>query len=175
MGARLPTGFIYIYGNVFKATRPDEQTTNPSIFSSTSGELVLNVFIYNNTIYGLHGSPPSIGYADTGVRGDNPNSTITVRNNLWQANTYPPGFQAVKTQDYNLLNTGGASFINAGSGDFHLTQPTPAGIALPSPYNLDPDGNVRGADGTWDRGAFEYAPGVAANAAPMAPRGLAFR
>ena len=153
-GGAIPNG-IYIYGNVFKATRTDEQTNNPSVFSSTSGEKVLNVFIYNNTIYGLHGSSPTIGMADTGVRGDNANSTVTVRNNLWQDCTYNPSFQSVMVQDHNILNTGGVSFVDAPGGDFHLTAPTSAGGPLPSPFNLDPDGKVRGSDGNWDIGAHE--------------------
>jgi hypothetical protein len=154
-GGSTPNG-IYIYGNIFKATRSNEATSNPSVFSSTSGELVLNVFIYNNVIYGLHGSPPSVGMADTGVRGDNPGSTITVQNNLWQANSYNPGFQAVQVHDHNILNTGEAGFVNAADGDFHLTAATKNGIALPSPFNIDPDGKIRGADGVWDIGAYEY-------------------
>ena len=46
-----------------------------------------------------------------------------------------------------------------GSGlDFHLHQATAPGATLGAPYDHDPDGKLRGADGTWDRGAFEYAP-----------------
>jgi hypothetical protein len=170
-GGTPPNG-IYVYGNIIKATRSDEGTNNPSLFSSTSGEQVLNVFIYNNTIYGLHGASPQVGFADTGVRGDNASSTITVRNNVWQANTYGPSFQSVQVQDHNILNTGGVSFVDAGTGDFHLAQPTAAGVALPAPYNLDPDGNVRGADGTWDLGAFEFRSGGAAAIPPAPPTHL---
>ena len=46
-----------------------------------------------------------------------------------------------------------------GSGSFQLTESAasamPAGTTLASPYNLDPNGTVRGADGKWDRGAYE--------------------
>jgi hypothetical protein len=153
-GGAIPNG-IYIYGNVFKGTVANENTNNPSMFSSTSGEQVLNVHIYNNTVYGLHGSV----WKDTGIRGDAANSTITARNNVWQACLHGPGFQSVQIQDYNILNTGEVSFYDAANGDFHLTQPTSPGIALPSPYNLDPDGKVRGADGVWDKGAYEYGGG----------------
>jgi len=167
-GGTVPNG-IYIYGNVFKATRADEGTQNPSMFSSTSNEQVLNVFIYNNTIYGLHGQVG--GFEDSGIRGDNALSTITVRNNIWQANTYAPGFQAVQVQDHNILNTGGVSFVNTATGNFHLTSATTAGVALPAPYNLDPDGNVRGADGTWDVGAYEFT-GAGDTIPPAAPTGV---
>ena len=55
--------------------------------------------------------------------------------------------------DHNLLNTGGASFVNATAGNFHLAANTTAGVNLGSPYNIDPDGNTRT---TWSLGAYEY-------------------
>ena len=30
------------------------------------------------------------------------------------------------------------------------------GVTLASPFNKDPDGQTRGADGKWDRGAYEF-------------------
>jgi len=150
-GGVVPNG-IYIYGNIFKATSAGEGTENPSVFSSTSGEQVLNAYIYNNTIYGLHASPPSEGMSDTGVWCSSPSSTITVRNNIWQSCVYNPGMDCA-VNDHNLLNTGGASFVNAAAGNFHLAANTTAGVNLGSPYNIDPDGNTRT---TWSLGAYEY-------------------
>jgi len=49
-------------------------------------------------------------------------------------------------------------FVNWQNGDYRLNQAL-AGIALPSPYGQDILGNTRGADGTWDVGAYEYGPG----------------
>ena len=149
-GGTVPNG-IYIYGNVFKATSSTDQENNPSVFSSTSGEQVLNVFIYNNTFYGLRPNPA--GFQDSGIRGDNSASTITVQNNVWQACTYAPSFQSVQVQDHNVLNTGAISFVNAAAGDFHLTVNTSAGVNLGSPYNVDPDGRTRT---TWSLGAYEF-------------------
>jgi len=166
-GGTVPNG-IYVYGNVFRAVSANEGSENPSVLSSTSGELVQNVYIYNNTFYGLHGCSPSIGMADTGVRGDNASSTVTVRNNIWQNCVYGPGFQSVQVQDHNMLNTGGASFVNAAAGDFHLVANTTAGVNLGSPYNIDPDGNTRT---TWSLGAYEYG-STSTNSAPPAPSGL---
>ncbi|MBN1188414.1 MAG: hypothetical protein JXA46_01565 [Dehalococcoidales bacterium] len=40
--------------------------------------------------------------------------------------------------------------------DFRPLFETEPGKTLPFPYNIDPDGNIRGEDGTWTRGAFEY-------------------
>ena len=49
-----------------------------------------------------------------------------------------------------------AIFVNPGS-DFRLLSPTDAGDdTIGETYLTDPDGNTRGADGVWDRGAFEY-------------------
>jgi hypothetical protein len=36
--------------------------------------------------------------------------------------------------------------------DTHLND----GASLSSPYNTDFAGNTRGADGTWERGAYEF-------------------
>ncbi|MFH0853158.1 MAG: fibronectin type III domain-containing protein, partial [bacterium] len=156
-GGPVPTG-IYIFGNVFRATSSEEGTTNPSVISMTSGEVMSNVHIYNNTIYGLH--PPENGtYQDTGIGANssgNPSTGVIVQNNLWQSNSYGPGFDGVTTQDHNILNTGEATFVNAASGDFRLGQATSSGVSLPAPYNVDPDGVTRGSDGVWDIGAYEF-------------------
>jgi len=49
-------------------------------------------------------------------------------------------------------------FVDWEHDDFHLVAPTSAGMTLPAPFDVDPDGVMRGADGTWDRGIFEHAP-----------------
>jgi hypothetical protein len=68
-------------------------------------------------------------------------------------------------------NLSGNPFVNFAGGNYALTGPTAAGIALPSPYNVDMYGNVRGADGVWDRGAIEYNSGSSI-LRPSAPFGL---
>ena len=53
-------------------------------------------------------------------------------------------------------------FANYGARDYHIVPtigslyPRDKGTALGTMYNLDFDGNLRGADGLWDVGAFEY-------------------
>ena len=49
-------------------------------------------------------------------------------------------------------------FLDPANGDFHLKGPITnyTGLTFSSPYNIDPDGNTRGADGVWDRGAYEF-------------------
>jgi hypothetical protein len=46
--------------------------------------------------------------------------------------------------------------VNYAGANFRLASATLAGLTLPSPFNTDLDGNTRGADGVWDRGAYEY-------------------
>jgi hypothetical protein len=172
----IPNG-IYVYGNIFRSSpgQSNDGANNPEIFSSTSGQQVLNVFIFNNTIYDLANSPTAPKtMKDTGVRGDNPGSTVTVQNNLWLNNAYPPGFQSVQVQDHNVLNTLSAADVallipNAETGDFHLKANTTAGapltnITIPgigtnpattTTFERDPDGKVRT---TWSIGAYEYDP-----------------
>ena len=87
----------------------------------------------------------------------------------------PSGDFQDPTEAHEHVVTGGTDpFINSAAGDFRLLAGTAAGIALPSPYNLDMNGNVRGADGTWDRGAFEFVSG-SSPFPPSGPKNLRIR
>jgi hypothetical protein len=99
----------------------------------------------------------------------------TAYNNIWLSNADGPSFGGVE-HDYNWFydNAGGADdealaageahgqlgaadpFVDWQGDDFHLTAPTEAGQSLAAPFDTDPDGAARGADGTWDRGLYEY-------------------
>ena len=170
-GGPAPNG-IYIYGNVFWAYSPNDWEANPSALSLTSGETASNIYFYNNTLYGL--KPVSGGYQDSGLGCDsngNACSNVVVRNNIWQACTYAPGFSGVTTQDHNILNTGGASFVNAAAGNFRLAANTSSGVNLGAPYNIDPDGNTRT---TWSLGAYEYVSVSTNSIIAVSPASLAF-
>ncbi|MBI1936260.1 VCBS repeat-containing protein [Candidatus Woesearchaeota archaeon] len=52
----------------------------------------------------------------------------------------------------------GGSNVDPLTGNFHLKSATNRGTSLPSPYDVDPDNAIRGVDGVWDRGAYEYVP-----------------
>ena len=52
---------------------------------------------------------------------------------------------------------------------FTLTAALP-GVALTVEYNLDANGTLRGFDGVWDRGAYEF--GGTSQTAPSAPTNL---
>lgn len=60
------------------------------------------------------------------------------------------------------INIPSSIFVNYAGGDYRLASATTAGNTLASPYNLDMFGNTRGADGTWDRGAYEFVTGGSA-------------
>ena len=70
-------------------------------------------------------------------------------------------FQAATTGLERHGSASTPSFVNEGSGNFRLASENfgsikAPGLPLPAPYNRDPAGNTRGADGVWDRGAFEF-------------------
>src|SRR3990167_8224730 len=104
---------------------------------------------------------------------------IDIKNNLWYNNnqtplTFSATGGATVTRNYNTyiasgtVTGGGANdvsspagadpFVNAASGDFHLIAATDAGAS--TAFTTDPDGLTRGADGVWDRGAFEFQDGA---------------
>ena len=105
--------------------------------------------------------------------------SATVENNLWYNNAMSINFAAPKTWTENFntsFNPGGVSglqgafdatirgvadpFTKDASGNFSLVSESQVGITggrfLSAPYNLDYVGAVRGADGTWERGAYEF-------------------
>jgi len=140
---------IKIYGNVFWASSPDESTSQWTI-SLTSSDTVNGMYVYNNTFYGMHGLC-GVNGADIGTSMD-----VIVENNVFQNCSNGINFNDINQQDHNILNTGEVSFQNASAGNFQLTNPTSAGVTLPSPYDIDPAGNIRGANGNWDIGAYQY-------------------
>src|SRR4029077_9352772 len=89
-----------------------------------------------------------------------PNGTIggtgaTLSNNI-SANVNC--FVDAANDDFNIVSTTGGNF------------PRNAGTALATTYQVDRNGNIHGADGTWDVGAYEYAvtgPDVPAPTAPL--------
>ena len=92
-----------------------------------------------------------------------------VRNNItYDPNGMTGGCEAT-TCNNNSDYTASPPFVNVATGDFHLTGAL-AGASLAATYNQDMDDVTRGADGTWDRGAFEYDEGGGGLEAPTGLR-----
>ena len=134
------------------------------------------IFIYNNSFINL---PPS--FSSVGINSEVTVTNVVIRNNLWyntaDATTGPNTGNTTASHNYFIgesfwsgeTNTqvtpttnpfvnwpGSCSGTVCSGEDFHLIRATNNGLSLSSPYNTDPDGVTRGADGTWDRGAFEF-------------------
>lgn len=158
-----------IYGNVFLNCNADRGT-----ISSDTRAGWTNSRFYDNVIIGG-------GSYRSGVNISHGAEGWHVYNNIWYKNRNIINFTT--SHDYNAYydNTDNGSLARAerhgqaGKGspftdvkayDFHLKTATKAGTSLSGPsgcaeidkncYNHDPDGHVRGADGVWDRGAYEY-------------------
>lgn len=143
---------VYMYNNVFEndGTYGDYQPAWLYFIGTMTGEIANNVWynvdqsgscpICNHNAYSL-GAP-------SGESG---------------SFSFSPGGQFVNLSpntpaaaDFHLTSTGAGAFANKGK-------------ALSAPFNVDPDGNIRGADGGWDIGAYEY---KGSSGAPGAPTGL---
>jgi hypothetical protein len=156
---------VHIYGNVFVTTLTGWDGWN-SIYS---GDPATDVFIYDNTFYGLTG-------LSTGMRFEGSTTNLVVMNNIWAHNRtnqipmagqhdYNAFFDNIRPDSQEDLSLGEDEphvqvitvdpFVDAAGLDFHLATATDPGSSLGAPYDRDPDGVTRGADGTWDRGAFE--------------------
>jgi hypothetical protein len=177
-----------IYGNIFSRS---VTTIYYYWESGTNQNSMNNLAFYNNNIVGI----PSTSQG--GIEIQNGSGNI-VQNNIWYNNdanafgisgTHDYNFAAnnIRTADCSpacdknadLLSgeshgqtTSGGPFINYQAdpimADFRLAKATNNGLLLSSPYNIDPVGAIRGADGVWDRGAYEYASGGSADTTPPA-------
>ncbi|MGZ3742990.1 MAG: hypothetical protein ACXWRA_03935, partial [Pseudobdellovibrionaceae bacterium] len=159
---------LRVYGNVFYQAPTStidtwNNTANGLIggWTGANGEDMYNMRIYNNTFYNTTGRI----FTNFVLRsGDN-----VVENNIFY-NSETPQYDDIQTHDYNhYINSGGAQSeaygTIAASGDpvvdsialdFRLKADTAMGLSLPSPYNMDPLGTVRGVSGIFDRGAFQF-------------------
>ncbi|MDD5084047.1 MAG: hypothetical protein PHT88_03925 [Candidatus Moranbacteria bacterium] len=169
---------LNVYGNVF-ANLPSsgvwDNGANGLIggWTGGNGEDFYNAKIYNNSFINTSGRI----FTDFITRsGDN-----VAANNLFY-NSSAPGYADIQTHNYNhYINSGGsqgeANGTSSSGGDpfvdyvnlnFALKAATAAGQTLGSPYTLDALGITRGADGTWDRGAFEFgSEGLSDTVAPI--------
>lgn len=111
-----------------------------------------NVLVYNCTFYDI-GAPPAVY-----VNGGTMTGTSAVRNCL-----VPNGSVGGAGTLSNNITANVNCFVNAAGDDFNIVGtiapnfPRDAGVTLPAAYQVDRNGNIHGADGTWDVGAYEFA------------------
>lgn len=144
-----------IYGNTFRVSGSSSRyTPSQGVICNTSGDTTTGVRFHHNTMRGLPGTSGILFYG-----GDSSN---IAQNNIWW--DCPDVSLTGVIGSFNARN-GSLSGSNnvtlssnpfVSSADLHLTSGTAAGSVLGSPFNVDPDGKIRGADGTLDRGAYEF-------------------
>lgn len=153
-----------VYNNIAYQT-DSNNTISMGIFGNadTINEVTINSRFHHNTIANIINGG---GYG-SGIQFIDGNNTAY--NNLFY-NCLHPVVSTSGSHDYNtfynctgniinethIYQTTGNPFIDDTTANFHLNSETPNGLSLPAPYNIDYDGVMRGYDGTWDRGAFEY-------------------
>lgn len=165
-----------IYGNVIFWTPGFNRRTygNGAIGTWTQAPFFsTNVKIYNNVFANL---------ADATNGGLNLKSGNNIAyNNLWYNCARPRLYGAA--HDYNSFFAcadnselsgeahaqieAGNPFVELAQKNFRLTAGTAPGLKLSAVYEKDADGKIRGADGTWDRGAFEFNGSAGGNLAPI--------
>lgn len=167
---------VSIHGNVFFCTDPACIVGGNGVIATWSLDAYRNddVRIFNNTFYNLRGV-----YNDFGIRFTHnsvADTNIVVKNNLYCNARFT--WSGVTSQSHEACGCGqpcaGSSsqvgitssmFMDEASRSFRLRSATLSGdSSIGSKYGIDLDGRVRGADGTWDRGAFEFGSSI-----PLAP------
>jgi hypothetical protein len=162
-----PYGACYLYGNVF-------HDPNSGAYSARVVEArwkTQTLYSYNNTFVNFTGNP--FVYSQISGNGQFSSSSQCRNNIYWNSQiSTPPAdmdyeFSSSTVGGAHSISGGTMPFVNLTGKDFHLVTTTGAllprnkGISLVAPYNYDGDGDVRGADGAWDIGAYEVSTGGA--------------
>jgi len=142
---------LQFYNNTISNISP----AGPYLLSPTS----TGAIAYNNLFYNIPGDN-AVRFEGAGSDAGIVHDYNTVLNSilLWintcaphdycTTSGSPDPFVADASYNFNLM-----SDMSAAS-DSHTAQAQ--GLLLPSPYNLDFAGIIRGADATWERGAYEF-------------------
>jgi hypothetical protein len=150
----------YIYGNIW---RDRIAGTGYARVLEADG-IVGPVYFYNNVMANIWIPVLTVdgGSYAPGSKG---------RNNIYWNNAVDGG--GLPDDDYDLcsgscsgshsISSGSNPFVNLAGKDYHIIStvgtryPKDKGANLGSAFNIDIDGNIRGSDGAWDIGAYEYA------------------
>jgi hypothetical protein len=166
-------------------TTPQCGTGHGTVSDNSGENNVQNLLFYNNTMADMPGptgalllSPKSTGglfynnlfYNISGANAarleansSRPDSDHGYNTMLNSALLY---YETCQVNEYCTTSGSSDPFINDAKYNFKLTadmssastsgKVSARGLSLPAPYNVDFDGLQRGADGTWERGAYEY-------------------
>jgi hypothetical protein len=191
----------WIYGNVFNMSESTDRygTTDGviSFFDISFDARPNDIYIINNSIVNLDGlyscgiswglGYPTDGYNryihnnlwyDCDVDADVPSCTGVDNDCLYSHNAY---FRTnLKGSETKKYESSANPFNDSFNEDYTLTATAAsnmtAGKTIPNvpgqTFNLDILGNIRGADGKWDRGAFEHVPDAVDYDPPAPPKGL---
>ena len=159
-----------IHGNVISTTK-NTFHSDGCIFIGGDGGVTAhgvsanNVLVFNNTFVGIQSGTCNIRFPGS-------HSGDVAQNNLWfgLGSGVTSGCTA-NTCTNNVTIVSPDPFVGSSIGDFRLRGPTAPGIMLASPYNTDLTGAIRGADGLWDIGAYEYS-SVSLSGPPNPPTNL---
>ena len=144
-----------IYNNTFA-------TINGTPALSFNSSTTLNVQIRNNLFWQNRQNQSYTDYIYIDIGGSGSSSDYS----YYGLSAFP--FTMSNTSNENLIYDGPncrlsdapgfPGFMNPANGNFHLNGPITGypGQTLTSSFNTDIEGNTRGADGVWDRGAYEY-------------------
>jgi len=168
-----PSAKLMVYGNVFY--RPEGaswQEANGVVggWTGNGGEEFHNAKVYNNAFINVNQAPlSSLPRVASGNE---------AYNNIFY-NSDSPNFSRFSRHDYNVfINSGGTQgeskgitdsvnpFVDIAGKDFRLKKALATGMPLGAPFNVDALGNTRGADGVYERGAFELETGAISVSAP---------
>jgi hypothetical protein len=153
-----------IHGNVISTTKGTYHSDG-CIFIGGDGNVTAagaaanNVHVYNNTFAGIQQGTCNIRFPGS-LAGD------VAQNNIWYGLGAGVSTGCSANTCTNNVVASSNIFVNAAAGNFRLAQATSAGTPLASAYGQDMTGAMRGADGVWDLGAFEFASGDAAKPNP---------
>ena len=171
---------LFVYGNVFYKPAGDNWEHGNGLIGTWTVNTLTNVKVYNNSFINTN-----TGWMILGTLFTPPTTGNEARNNLFYSATSIGGLgslfptfshnhyvdSALPSVTESTRSTAtGSPVMNYQGLDFRLKAATPAGMTLPAPYNRDMFGNVRGADGTWDRGAVEF--GGTTTTGPATPSNL---
>jgi hypothetical protein len=152
-----------IYGNVFwnNATTDGVLGWN----GVNNAYLAYNISFYNNTIVGGWGNQGvNLPQSSSGQVTDN----NVAKNNIWyNAGSFTfesinhdynatSASSAISGESHSQANLPSSIFVSYSTGNFQLTVDTASGLSLSAPYNSDFSGNIRGASGIWDLGAYQF-------------------